>query len=365
MHTPFFSLIRLSLGTSNTFTYQPSADEWGELYRISAKQSLVGICFAGVRRYMETVHQQEEESNIPQKLYYQWLEVAVQICQRNELMNPRCVELQYKLSLDGYKSTILKGQGIAALYGELKYFRQPGDIDVYVDCGREKAIEYARSIGQEKIDWDYKHLHLKVFKDTEVEMHYRPDVSCNPFRNPYLQKFWVQHKDDFFSGTKDLGCGVIHCPSETMHIVFLIHHAYRHVITGGVGLRQIMDLYFALNNRDISEDDRLREWVGECGLTKIAQDFMWILVNVFGAVQSSLPWDANERDGKFLLQEIMIGGNSGKADNRYGKANNRLAILQKVFKRNLHLVCHYGSDALFAPLYYIWHFCWKRLVKKY
>lgn len=250
---------RLSLGIEDTLSRHPSDEEWMELYRMAAKQSLVRCYFAGVRRYMETVQRRGEKSNIPQKLYYQWLGKAVQIRQRNELMNHRCVELQSKLSSLGFKSSILKGQCIASLYGELKYFRHPGDIDVYVDCGRVKAIEYAHSIGQESVDWDYKHLHLKVFKDTEVEMHYRPDVSCNPFRNPHLQKFWVQHKDNLFSGNEDLGCGVINCPSETMHIFFLIHHTYRHVISGGVGLRQVMDLYFALKNRDISEDDRLRE----------------------------------------------------------------------------------------------------------
>ena len=116
---------------------------------------------------MAIAKQQGEKINILQGLYYQWLGTAAQIQQRNELMNQKCVELQSKLSASGFKSSILKGQTVAALYAELKDFRQPEDIDVYVDCGREKTIEYA----QGNIDWDYKHLHLKVFNDTEVEMH--------------------------------------------------------------------------------------------------------------------------------------------------------------------------------------------------
>ena len=361
----FFSLIRLSIGVVNNLSHDPSTDEWEKLYRISKMQSLIGVCFVGMKRYMETAQRRGEKTNIPQKLYYQWLGNCVQITQRNELINQRCVELHSRLSLLGFNSSILKGQVVATLYGELKYFRQPGDIDVYVDCGREKVIDYARSIGQESINWDYKHLHLKVFDDVEVEMHYRPDVSCNPFRNPRLQKFWIQHKNDFFSGHVDLGFGLITCPHDTMHIFFLIHHIYRHVIAGGVGLRQIMDLYYALKNRDVLEDNRLRKWTETYGLTKISQTLMWILVTVFGVDEDTLPWSINEKEGQFLLQEIMIGGNFGKADKRYGNANNRFAIFIKVIKRNMHLLLHYGSDALFAPLYYIWHFCWKRLVKKY
>lgn len=186
MYSLFFSLIRLSIGTSSNFSRQPTADEWYKLYRMAVKQSLVGVCFAGVRRYMNASQQRGETSNIPHKLYYQWLGDAVRIQQCNELMNKRCVELQSILS-SRFKNSILKGQGVAALYGDLKALRQPGDIDVYVSCGREKSIEYARYIGQENVNWDYKHLHLNVFKDIKVEMHYRPEVLLNLLKNMRLQ----------------------------------------------------------------------------------------------------------------------------------------------------------------------------------
>lgn len=71
---------------------------------------------------MEIAQQSGEKPSLPQKLYYQWLGTAVQIQQRNELMNRRCVELQSQLCLSEFNSSILKGQGIATLYGELKDF---------------------------------------------------------------------------------------------------------------------------------------------------------------------------------------------------------------------------------------------------
>ena len=72
MNTIFFSLIDI-------LCHHPSTEEWGELYRMAAKQLLVGVCFAGVRRYMETAQQRDEKKNISQKLYYQWQGVAVRI----------------------------------------------------------------------------------------------------------------------------------------------------------------------------------------------------------------------------------------------------------------------------------------------
>ena len=44
----FFELMQVALGTRICLSHTPSADEWGELYAMAKKQSLVGICFAGV-----------------------------------------------------------------------------------------------------------------------------------------------------------------------------------------------------------------------------------------------------------------------------------------------------------------------------
>lgn len=46
----FFELIRIAIGTQERMTRPPTADEWGELYNMAKKQSLVGICFAGVQK---------------------------------------------------------------------------------------------------------------------------------------------------------------------------------------------------------------------------------------------------------------------------------------------------------------------------
>lgn len=46
----FFELIQVSLGTRMCLSHTPNADEWGELYKMAKKQSLVGVCFAGVQK---------------------------------------------------------------------------------------------------------------------------------------------------------------------------------------------------------------------------------------------------------------------------------------------------------------------------
>lgn len=77
----FFELIQVALGVRHCLSHTPSADEWGELYNIAKKQSLVGICFAGVQKL---VNQQQEP---PEMLYLTWMGMAAKIQQRNEVVN--------------------------------------------------------------------------------------------------------------------------------------------------------------------------------------------------------------------------------------------------------------------------------------
>lgn len=159
----FFDLIQVAIGERVCLSHSPSAEEWGELYAMAKKQSLVGICFAGVQRLKVQVQTPEEI------LYLTWLGLAAKIQQRNEVLNRQCVDLQKRLSADGVQSAILKGQGVGQLYAEhLRGLRQSGDIDVWVDSGIENAMKYAaEKCG--RVEFDYINAHLPVYSDTEVE----------------------------------------------------------------------------------------------------------------------------------------------------------------------------------------------------
>ena len=106
----FFELIQVAIGTRICLSRTPSADEWGELYAMAKKQSLVGVCFAGVQKL------QTQRQEPPEMLYLTWMGMAAKIQQRNEVVNRQCVELQKRLSANGLRCSILKGQGVAALY---------------------------------------------------------------------------------------------------------------------------------------------------------------------------------------------------------------------------------------------------------
>ena len=360
----FFELLRVAIGTQNCLSRCPSQKEWKALYDMAKKQSLVGVCFAGLKRLEADADQRLKRIGMSETLYLTWLGISAKIQQRNELVNKLCLELQTKFSKDGFRSCILKGQGIAILYEKhLHGLRQSGDIDIYVDCGRKKALQYLRSIGIIGFDWDFVHTRPNFSEEIEVELHYRVSVFRNLWTNYRLQKFFERQKDEFFRGKANLPEGCLVVPSNWMNLFYLLHHAYRHLFSEGLGLRQVMDLYFAFKMLSLDSDEttHLKKAVKDFGMAQFASGMMWVLGHVFGLSIIGVPWTPNKLEGEFLLDEIMQSGNMGKMDSRYqNESGSKAGKLSVVFRRTLHLTSHYTSEALSVPIYYAWHFMWKR-----
>ena len=147
INTLFYELIRVAIGTQTSLSRFPTEAEWENLFDMAVKQSLVGICFAGLSRLGADSDNGFAKIGMSESLFFDWMGMAAQINMKNDLVNKQCANLQKQLAAYGFRSSILKGQAVAMLYGEeLRGFRQSGDIDIYVDCGREKAIEYARLV---------------------------------------------------------------------------------------------------------------------------------------------------------------------------------------------------------------------------
>ena len=425
INTLFYELIRVAIGTQETLSRLPSHStgsgltpaEWEELFEMAVKQSLVGVCFCGIHQLGADSDEGYVQIGMSEDLYFDWMGMAAQINMKNELVNQQCVELQKRLAAEGFRSSILKGQGIAALYRlhenedenededenencrqdgslnpkpstiNLSGFRQSGDIDIYVDCGREKAIEYARSI-QGDVDWDYKHLHLKVFDtstgsatDTAVEMHYVPEVFLNLRKNRKLQKWFKENQKMIFNENEDVNendpsagsgtslSGEMVCPSVEFNLFYILLHTYRHFLYEGVGMRQLMDYFFVLQTNGskgkegIESKERVLTVIKQFGMTRFASGVMWIMKDVFGLPDRLLLCKPDVNEGRYILAEVMAGGNFGHHDARLadGKQAGRLHTVKKILKHNLHLLTHYPADTLWTPVWILYHWGWKRL----
>lgn len=355
----FFELIQVALGTRICLSHTPSADECGELYAIAKKQSLVGICFAGVQR----LKQQKQEP--PKMLYLKWMGMAAKIQQRNEVVNDQCVELQQILKSRGFKTSILKGQAVASYYGdELSKLRQSGDIDMIVCGGKQAVINVMSQFNQPPNGWFYKDLPLNFFDDTEVEIHYLPAILQNPFLNKKWMKWCQQNQGLLYGRSASVALDkTIISPQPAFDCVFLLLHIYRHMFNGGIGLRQCMDLYFALMNYEGGLQE-IKNPLKTFGLRKFTAGIMYILQVVMDIPDNKLIFTPDKNEGVILLDEIMRGGNFGKYDDRFSnRSTSRWSIFTTMLQRNLHLLKNYPSESIWIPYYYAWHFFKKRFSK--
>lgn len=364
MDTLFFELLRLSIDIRGSLSRQPSTDEWRCLYQTAVKQSLLGVCFAGVRKHMETSKQNGEDVAIPPKAYQHWLGAAVHIQQRNELMNRRCVEFEKKLTEDGYKSCVLKGQGLDALYGNLRGLRQSGDIDTWALGEPKEIIEWARKTGSMTF-YDYHHADLSLYQDSEIELHYRPTLSRNLLRNARLQRWFREDGEKHFVFNEEQGFSV---PDYTFNVVLILNHNLWHLMYEGVGLRQILDLFFVL--RSVEEAGEHAEMlktevlalIKHFRLQRFAEASMWIMKETLGLEDKYLICQPNESAGRFLLEEIIQSGNFGQYDSRLNKNRyqSRIGLMFSWMKHNFRLLKYYPEDVLWTPIGVLRISLWRR-----
>jgi hypothetical protein len=277
-------------------------------------------------------------------------------------MDERCVDLLKRLSDYGLQGTILKGQGIACLYDkELKSLRQSGDIDVYVDCGLEKAMAFAKAQGNTEKLFVYKHIRPNLWDDTEVEMHVRPEVLLNLWKNKKLQKWFKKHQDAIHGLKFKVQGGEIVTPTIEFNVFYILLHIYRHFLYEGVGLRQIVDYYFVLRTVH-GEGFVVQEYVEavrEFGMEKFVKGLMWVMREALGMPRKWMLWEPDEKEGRYILKHIIEGGNFGHYKAREINVKGKIGTFVKICSHNLSLFTHYSYDTLWAPIYFMWLKLWQ------
>lgn len=368
----FYELLQIALGNRERLSRVPTAVEWSELYDESERQAVTGVLLHGVERLKAST---DDTSNLPLELLLQWIGISEQIRQGNLALTKRCKELQGKLVEIGHESSILKGQGVARLYDKrLQSLRQSGDIDIYANSGIRKALAFAKSQGLKDVEWDYKHLHLNLWDDTEVEMHYRVEVLLNLWKNRRLQKWFKEHETELFAHVND-NTGEMVTPTVEFNVFYILLHIYRHFLYEGVGFRQIVDYYFVLKNLNANDNRNSNtnftnranfaiDAVNEFGMERFAKGLMWVMHEALGMQRDWMLWEPDEKEGRYILKQVMRGGNFGHHDQRLTHGGGKWNTVKQVCRHNWHLISHYPADVVWAPLWFVWHKCWK-IVKGY
>ena len=369
----FFELIQVTIGHRDSLSRVPTAAEWKALYSLSVKQAVAGVCFCGVQRLAV-----DQRSCLPASLKLQWFALATQIKARNELLNHRCVEVQRMLTEEGMKSCILKGQGVAMLYCDSSFkdenngdntgrslglFRQSGDIDVWVDKVRDDVIDFVMQNAPTR-EFDQKHIHFHVFEDVDVEMHWIPVNRESPRFNRILGEYFRKESSRQFANSSGKVC----YPTVDFQLVHQLLHAYAHYVYEGVGLRQMMDLYFAqvaLMKLASEKRSEILDMFDRLGLMKFVAGTQYVLYVVFGLETDTLLCTPDLKEGQLLLREIEIGGNFGQYDKRNNvKEESFVHRALRRFERRWRMVRFDPLGTIIMPFSRLSLEIWMRCVRR-
>ena len=370
----FFDFLRFCIGSAKEIPASVKDADWKVLYVIAKKQALLGVLFHGIQRL-------PKELAPEQKLLMQWMVMAEMIRKQNIRLFQDSVKVCQNFENEGFANCILKGQGNALLYPD-PYMRTPGDIDIYLSGGRRKIMKYVDLVCPNQV-MRYHHVDFPVMK-TAIEVHFTPSYMFFPIHNSRMQKWFKEVMGEQCNHRVSLpdGYGEIHVPQVSFNVIYILSHLYRHIFTEGIGLRQLLDYYFVLvkwhtdltnltdSNKSLpqmtqinTDLDTLRHELKYLGLWKFAQAVMYMLHEVFGLSEDRMIAPMDEREGRFLLDEIMRGGNFGQYDDRMGSkvGESKIHRYFRMNLRNLRFVKHYPTEALSEPLFRTWFALWKKI----
>ena len=368
-----FTLIRLAFGAGEgecaTFNVE-TAKEWSLLYSLASKLSVVGIAYAGICNL-------PKDRQPPLNLALQWASEAEAIRGHNRLINEEAAHLTELFQKQGRRTAILKGAANARLYPD-KFMRQCGDIDIWVDGGREKVVallqdlkmispapmeafflshgksrEELYAMAKRKLAVSGHHVHLaQKLNGVSVEVHFRPSSgNLNPFTNRRLQRYLLGE----LAHTEFVPEG-FYVPSLKFALAMQFSHIQRHFVAGGIGFKQVADYFVLLQNASASDREEIALQLRKFGFYRMCGALMWVLGYVFGLERERLLCAPDAFRGKLMLEQILRGGNFG-----YYEKGEALSIIPRWFyrrRRALRFRSFAPSEVFWSEVTY-----WKRFIR--
>lgn len=366
----FIELLQVALNCRDSLSRMPSTIEWNNIFSEAQRQAVVGIMVTGLERL-------PENQRPPKMLLLQWIGLCQQIETQNTLTTKTCHSICERLKNDGFEACVLKGQSNYRNYpAKMKNRRNCGDIDVWVQAksdGRCKRFDIGRVIEYVQNHYDMNGLcwlhtsHVEK-SGVPVEIHLRASFMSEPCKNRRFQKHFADV--DECRTFAELEGVEIPCLKVDEDVVYQMNHIYRHLIDEGVGLRQVVDYYFLLQSwnklhaRSKEETMKIVSWLG---MKRFAGALMYVLREVCGMPAECLLCEPSEKDGKFLMNEIMLSGNFGQYDPRMGNVatgsylKSRMSQASRRFKRNMRFFTSYPGEVIWEPIVRVEHFIWKKM----
>lgn len=339
-----FQLMRIGLGISDEPVVINDLAAWQWIYTEASCQKISGVIFVGIDKNSRV-------SKPPTPMVLKWVMETERLKRTNAVFDKEAKKLTELFDSNGMRSTILKGQGNEMLY-PVKDLRIPGDIDIYVEGGKEHVIQWLKQhhlMDPDELQTEY-HIHfIQEGNGIKVEVHFLPSSGIyNKWKNPKLIEYLTQEIQHSVMTEKGF-----RIPTSKFNLPMQLAHIQRHFYERGIGLRQITDYYVVLTHS--SEEDRKEaaRFITQLGLGKLASALMWVLQEVYHLEDKYLLVKPKQKLGKFLLSEICTGGSFGnRNEEKYASTLSRSSY----HRLRAFQLLKFGFTEAFCSEWYYWSF---------
>lgn len=341
----FFDLLLVCTGAWDSLRQHYTEEQWNGALTMAQEQTVVGVLTTALERL--------PKEQLPSKIFLlQWLGQGEVIVDSSSQMAEAGQKVISYFRENGFACQILKGSSVARYY-PIPNRRSSGDIDVWLDGTREEIYDYARKFDKDGKLYgvNYCHIHFHLIENVHIEVHIWPSYLNSPLRNYRLHKFFNLHRPT-------MDCDK---PSLAFDRVFILLHCYQHLCGHGVGLRQIMDYFYVLK-QGFTEEERKDSayWIERLGMKRFAEGLMWLFETYFGMERRYMLFAPNEKEGRFIMQEVLLTGNMGHHDTRHwGSLKTPLSRFFFNLRRDIYLAGHYPHEVLWQPFFSLWLYAWR------
>ena len=358
--TRYLHFLKCCLNGQHVSEEDVAGINWHDLLSFAKKQAIAGVFWQGIQQLGHLRSNKPTDDDV-----MEWMAATIRISRQNKKVSEKCVWVYNNFNHEGFRSCLLKGQGVALLYPD-PTLRHSGDIDIWVEGGAEKVIPYIRQF-KPKAKACYHHIDFMRVEKIPIEVHYRPSWMSCPWYNRRLQQYFAEQADEQFKHVVSLHgeAGSLAVPTWEFNVVFLLSHIYNHLLHEGIGFRQVIDYYYLLRQgagKSIAERQAMGDTLRHLGMRKIGGALMWVLGEYLGLDSSLMVLPIDAKRGKVLLHEMVSGGNFGRHDERTlsGKYDSAVANNTQRLWRDLRMVRHFPSESLWEPFFRIYHFFWRK-----
>lgn len=280
--------------------------DWEQVEELAKDQGVLPMLYRGAMKYKDI---------IPAERIRIWRGAMYAAVLQNEHMNQAQSEILDWLAAKGIRAAILKGASVARYYtpSDIRYL---GDIDLLIDqvnlnLASEVLKEHDYKLNEHEHDF-----HVSFVRDdVTLELHYKASVVPAGKGGQVAAK----HMDLFLDEATPVGMNDVSFPalSEQHQALMLLMHMERHVIAGGIGLRQLFDWAVYLSaQKNSTVMDNVVHMFRECGLLTFAQVVTKVCVRYLGLQEEHVEWCLVAENALVdaLMEDVFRSGNMGKAD---------------------------------------------------